>query len=84
MRIISMEMGGDAKGVFGCLARGIKAVGDSVKAEGGKDFALAEQHVLIHSCPTMLPKETMEDIAEKEVHPFLCFTNYSLLGWNLI
>merc|ERR1712212_373486 len=32
-RIISMEKGGDVKGVFGRLARGIKAVGDSVKAE---------------------------------------------------
>merc|ERR1712180_243643 len=31
-RIISMEKGGDVKGVFGRLARGIKAVGDSVKA----------------------------------------------------
>merc|ERR1719233_2047692 len=39
MRIISMEKGGDVKGVFGRLARGIKAVGDSVKAESGKDFA---------------------------------------------
>ena len=57
MRIISMEMGGDAKGVFGCLARGIKAVGDSVKAECGKDFALSEQYGLIHSCPIMLPEK---------------------------
>ena len=36
MRIISMEKGGDVKGVFSRLARGIKAVGDSVKAESGK------------------------------------------------
>merc|ERR1711872_91906 len=43
-RIISMEKGGDVKGVFGRLARGIKAVGDSVKAESGKDFALSEQY----------------------------------------
>merc|ERR1712043_152033 len=42
MRIISMEKGGDVKGVFSRLARGIKAVGDSVKAECGKDFALSE------------------------------------------
>merc|ERR1712119_228742 len=41
MRIISMEKGGDVKGVFSRLARGIKAVGDSVKAESGKDFALS-------------------------------------------
>ena len=36
-RIISMEKGGDVKGVFARLARGIKAVGDAVKAETGKD-----------------------------------------------
>merc|ERR1712098_174205 len=54
MRIISMEKGGDVKGVFGRLARGIKAVGDSVKAECGKDFALSEQYGFIHSCPTNL------------------------------
>merc|ERR1712107_929820 len=44
LRIISMEKGGDVKGVFSRLARGIKAVGDSVKAECGKDFALSEQY----------------------------------------
>merc|ERR1719347_950612 len=49
-----MEKGGDVKGVFGRLARGIKAVGDSVKAECGKDFALSEQYGYIHSCPTNL------------------------------
>merc|ERR1739848_553062 len=38
LRIISMQKGGDVKGVFERLARGIKAVGDSVKAESGKDF----------------------------------------------
>ena len=54
MRIISMEKGGDVKGVFSRLARGIKAVGDSVKAECGKDFALSEQYGYIHSCPTNL------------------------------
>merc|ERR1719507_1445336 len=54
MRIISMEKGGDVKGVFSRLARGIKAVGDSVKAECGKDFALSEQFGYIHSCPTNL------------------------------
>merc|ERR1711872_507158 len=53
-RIISMEKGGDVKGVFGRLARGIKAVGDSVKAESGKDFALDERYGYIHSCPTNL------------------------------
>merc|ERR1712107_259249 len=54
MRIISMEKGGDVKGVFSRLARGIKAVGDSVKAECGKDFALSEQYGYIHSRPTNL------------------------------
>merc|ERR1712001_403672 len=53
-RIISMEQGGDVKGVFERLARGIKAVGDSVKAESGKDFALSERFGYIHSCPTNL------------------------------
>merc|ERR1719150_2364380 len=33
LRIISMQMGGDVKGVFERLAKGIKAVGDSVKKE---------------------------------------------------
>merc|ERR1711868_302038 len=33
-----MQKGGDVKGVFERLASGIKAVGDSVKAESGKDF----------------------------------------------
>merc|ERR1712098_452744 len=49
MRIISMEKGGDVKGVFARLARGIAAVGESVKAECGKDFALSEQYGFIHS-----------------------------------
>merc|ERR1712032_261215 len=47
MRIISMEKGGDVKGVFSRLARGIKA-------ESGKDFALSERFGYIHSCPTNL------------------------------
>merc|ERR1740116_338010 len=38
LRIISMQKGGDVKGVFERLAKGIKAVGDSVKAETGKDY----------------------------------------------
>merc|ERR1712002_1210109 len=53
-RIISMEKGGDVKGVFGRLARGIKAVGDSVKAESGKDFMLDPKYGYVHSCPTNL------------------------------
>ena len=39
-RIISMQSGGDVRGVFDRLARGIAAVGDSVKKESGKDFML--------------------------------------------
>jgi len=54
LRIISMEKGGDVKGVFDRLARGIKAVGDSVKTESGKDFMLSEKYGYIHSCPTNL------------------------------
>merc|ERR1719474_2047806 len=40
LRIISMQKGGDVKGVFERLARGIKAVQESVKKESGKDFML--------------------------------------------
>merc|ERR1719365_102207 len=54
LRIISMQMGGDVKGVFERLARGIKAVGDSVKAESGKDFCLDPKYGYVHSCPTNL------------------------------
>jgi len=54
LRIISMQKGGDVKGVFSRLARGIKAVGDSVKAESGKDFQISPKFGYIHSCPTNL------------------------------
>merc|ERR1712051_391811 len=54
LRIISMQKGGDVKGVFSRLARGIKAVGDAVKAETGKDYSCSEQYGYIHSCPTNL------------------------------
>merc|ERR1711887_387533 len=50
LRIISMQSGGDVRGVFDRLARGIKAVGDSVKAESGKDFMLDAKYGYIHSC----------------------------------
>merc|ERR1712183_485434 len=53
-RIISMQKGGDVKGVFDRLARGIKAVQDSVKAESGKDFMLDPKYGYVHSCPTNL------------------------------
>merc|ERR1712038_1051952 len=54
LRIISMQKGGDVKGVFERLARGIKAVGDSVKKESGKDFQISPKFGYIHSCPTNL------------------------------
>merc|ERR1712098_916824 len=38
LRIISMEKGGDVKGVFCRLSCGIKAVQESIKAESGKDL----------------------------------------------
>ena len=54
LRIISMQMGGDVKGVFERLARGIKAVQESVKKESGKEFCLDPKYGYIHSCPTNL------------------------------
>merc|ERR1711914_27331 len=54
LRIISMQKGGDVRGVFDRLARGIQAVGDSVKAESGKEFMLDSKYGYIHSCPTNL------------------------------
>jgi len=54
LRIISMQSGGDVSAVFDRLARGIKAVGDSVKAESGRDFMLDPKYGYIHSCPTNL------------------------------
>jgi len=54
LRIISMQKGGDVKGVFSRLANGIKAVQDSVKAEAGKNFQLHAKYGYLHSCPTNL------------------------------
>merc|ERR1712226_1420512 len=54
LRIISMQKGGDVREVFNRLAKGIKAVQDSVKAESGKDFQISEKFGYIHSCPTNL------------------------------
>merc|ERR1712096_160271 len=54
LRIISMQKGGDVKAVFERLARGIQAIGDSVKAESGKEFMLDPKYGYIHSCPTNL------------------------------
>jgi protein-arginine kinase len=54
LRIISMQQGGDVKGVFERLVKGIEAVGQSVKSESGKDFMLDEKLGFLHSCPTNL------------------------------
>merc|ERR1719481_471184 len=54
LRIISMQKGGDVRGVFERLARGIQAVGDSVKSESGKEFLLDPRLGYLHSCPTNL------------------------------
>jgi len=54
LRIISMQKGGDVKGVFERLARGIQAIEDSVKAESGRGFMLDPKYGYIHSCPTNL------------------------------
>merc|ERR1719336_805611 len=54
LRIISMQQGGDVRGVFERLARGIQAVGDSVKEESGKEFLLDARLGYLHSCPTNL------------------------------
>jgi creatine kinase len=54
LRIISMQNGGDVRAVFDRLARGIQAVGDSVKKESGKDFMLDPKYGFIHACPTNL------------------------------
>merc|ERR1719361_160769 len=54
LRIISMQKGGDVKQVFTRLAKGIKAVQESVKKESGKDFCLDKKYGYIHSCPTNL------------------------------
>merc|ERR1712168_695736 len=54
LRIISMENGGNVKGVFERLCNGIKMVQDSVKKECGKDFCLDNKYGYIHSCPTNL------------------------------
>merc|ERR1712142_651072 len=54
LRIISMQKGGDVKGVFERLARGIKAVEDSIYKTCQKEFMFDERYGYIHSCPTNL------------------------------
>jgi protein-arginine kinase len=54
LRIISMQQGSDVKEVFDRLARGIKAVEDSIYAACKKKFMLDERYGYIHSCPTNL------------------------------
>merc|ERR1740129_633693 len=62
LRIISMQKGGDVRGVFDRLARGIAAVGESVKKESGKDFMLDPKYGYIHSCPTNLGTGMMASV----------------------
>jgi len=54
LRIISMEKGGDVKGVFERLSKGIEAVRTSVHDESEKGFMLDEKYGYLHSCPTNL------------------------------
>merc|ERR1712107_416030 len=54
LRIISMQSGGDVRAVFDRLARGTWAVGDSVRAESGREFMLDPKLGYLHSCPTNL------------------------------
>merc|ERR1711953_1594281 len=65
LRIISMQMGGNVKEVFERLAKGIKAVQDSVKKESGKDFCLDERFGYIHSCPTKHGVEKLQARCEE-------------------
>merc|ERR1712240_793259 len=65
LRIISMEKGGDVKGVFARLARGIKTVQDSVKAESGKDFQISPKFGYIHSRPV----EPVVNLADRLATP---------------
>ena len=48
LRIISLQQGGDVKGVFERLSRGIKTIGDSVKAESNKEFMLDPKYGYLH------------------------------------
>merc|ERR1712142_449141 len=54
LRIISMQQGSDVKAVFDRLARGIKAVEDSIYNTCQKKFMFDERYGYIHSCPTNL------------------------------
>eukprot|EP00055_Hartaetosiga_balthica_P007740 m.27106 g.27106 ORF g.27106 m.27106 type:complete len:568 (-) comp5913_c0_seq1:103-1806(-) len=50
-RIISMEQGGDVKGIFERLSRGIAAIEKGVQASG-YEYAYNDHLGYIHSCPT--------------------------------
>ena len=47
-------LGGDVKGVFERLSKGIEAVRTSVHDESEKGFMLDEKYGYLHSCPTNL------------------------------
>lgn len=54
LRIISMQKGGDIGEVFTRLAKGIKLIEDSIKANSGRSFSLDPTYGYITSCPTNL------------------------------
>ncbi|CAL4085171.1 unnamed protein product [Meganyctiphanes norvegica] len=54
LKITSMEMGGDLKGAFARLAKGIISIGDSVKADSGREFHFDSRLGYVTSCPTNL------------------------------
>merc|ERR1719168_231582 len=54
LRIISMQKGGDVKGVFERLARGYQGCRRLSQGESGKDFQISPKFGYIHSCPTNL------------------------------
>merc|ERR1739847_146904 len=82
-RIISMQQGGDVKGVFERLARGIKAVGDSVKAESGKDFALEGVDKLKARCEELAvqPRGTRGESGGQTGHTY-DISNKHRLGYS--
>ena len=79
LRIISMQKGGDVKQVFDRLARGIKAVEESVKKESGKAFMNDPKYGYIHSCPTNLGTGMRAsvhiDLPGKDIYVTTCVDN---------
>ena len=55
-----MEMGGDVKGVFSRLARGIKAVEDSVRKESGRLELLWQEYLSTYA--VRAERSSIEDL----------------------